>query len=85
MEQQIATDARIAYTDMGSVEWDRLTATGPEKTALLFPIDHTHTSTEGTELNVQSVVIALENANSPLVSYLKAKLPMPDPTSAAAK
>jgi rhamnogalacturonan acetylesterase len=83
MEQQIAANAHIAYIDMGSVERDRLTATGPEKTALLFPIDHTHTSAEGAELNAQSVVIALEKANSPLVSYLKAMLPVPAPTSAA--
>ncbi len=85
MEQQIAAAAHIAYIDMGSVEWDRLTAAGPEKTALLFPIDHTHTSAEGAELNAQSVVIALEKANSPLVAYLKAKLPIPAPTSAAEK
>jgi rhamnogalacturonan acetylesterase len=55
---------------MGSVEWDRLSATGPEKTALLFPIDHTHTSPEGAELNAQSVVIALIRAKSPLVAYM---------------
>jgi len=77
MEKQIAAAAHIAYIDMGSVESDRLTATGMEKTALLFPIDHTHTSAEGAELNAQSVVIALEEAHSPLVAYLKAKLPIP--------
>ena len=71
MEQQMAETAHIAYIDMGSVEWDRLSKTGPEKTALLFPIDHTHTSAEGAELNAQSVVIALERAKSPLVPYLK--------------
>jgi len=77
MEQEIAETAHIAYIDMGAVEADRLEKTGPEKTALLFPIDHTHTSAEGAELNAQSVVIALEIANSPLVDYLKAKLPIP--------
>jgi lysophospholipase L1-like esterase len=77
MEQEIAATAHIAYIDMGSIEWDRLSAAGPEKTALLFPIDHTHTSAEGAELNAQSVVIALEVANSPLVQYLKTKLPIP--------
>ena len=35
------------------------------KAALLFPIDHTHTSSEGAELNAQSVVIGLEEAHSP--------------------
>jgi rhamnogalacturonan acetylesterase len=70
MEQEIAETAHIQYIDMGSVEWDRLSATGPEKTALLFPIDHTHTSPEGAELNAQSVVIALIRAKSPLVAYM---------------
>ena len=72
-EKQIAEAAKIQYVDMGSVEWDRLSKTGPEATAKLFPIDHTHTSPEGAELNAQSVVIALKRANSPLVKYLNAQ------------
>jgi hypothetical protein len=48
-----------------------LQALGPEETALLFPIDHTHTSAEGAERNAESVVIALRNMHSPLASYLK--------------
>lgn len=72
-ERQIAAAAKIQYVDMGSVEWDRLSKTGPEETAKLFPIDHTHTSPEGAELNAQSVVIALRRANSPLVKYLNEK------------
>jgi hypothetical protein len=56
---------------MATVEADRLDALGAEKTALLFPIDHTHTSAEGAERNAESVVIALRNANSPLIAYLK--------------
>jgi len=52
---------------------------------LLFPIDHTHTSAEGAELNAQSVVIALEEANSPLVAFLKEKLPLPASKRAMAK
>jgi rhamnogalacturonan acetylesterase len=81
MEQDMAATANIVYIDMGAVEAARLEATGPEKTALLFPIDHTHTSPEGAELNAQSVVIALEQANSPLVAYLKTKLPLPVPSN----
>ena len=72
-EKQIAAAAKLQYIDMGSVEWDRLSKTGPEETAKLFPIDHTHTSPEGAELNAQSVVIALKRANSPLVKYLNEK------------
>ncbi len=69
--KQIAKDQDVAYVDMATVEADRLEALGPEKTALLFPIDHTHTSAEGAERNAESVVIALRSAHSPLVTYLK--------------
>jgi hypothetical protein len=68
---------------MGGVEADRLEATGQENAKLLFPIDHTHTSAVGADLNAQSVVIALEEANSPLVAFLKEKLPLPAQTGAA--
>ncbi len=68
---QLAKDMNVLYADMATVEADRLEALGPEKTALLFPIDHTHTSAEGAERNAESVVIALRNAHSPLVPYLK--------------
>jgi lysophospholipase L1-like esterase len=83
--KQLAADQHVAFIDMATVEADRLEATGPEKTAMLFPIDHTHTSSVGAELNAQSVVIALEQANSPLVSYLKAKLPLPTLPTATTK
>ncbi|MGA1984508.1 MAG: rhamnogalacturonan acetylesterase [Acidobacteriaceae bacterium] len=83
--KKIASEKHLAFIDMASVEADRLEATGQEKTALLFPIDHTHTSAEGAELNAQSVVIALEEANSPLVAFLKEKIPVPAPAPVAAK
>lgn len=69
--KQLAADEHVPFIDMATVEADRLEALGPEKTALLFPIDHTHTSPEGAELNAQAVVTALRNANSPLTAYLK--------------
>jgi rhamnogalacturonan acetylesterase len=68
---QLAKDMTVLYADMATVEADRLEALGPEKTAALFPIDHTHTSAEGAERNAESVAIALRNAHSPLVPYLK--------------
>jgi rhamnogalacturonan acetylesterase len=68
---QLAKDMNVLYADMATVEADRLEALGPERTATLFPIDHTHTSAEGAERNAESVVIALRNAHSPLTPYLK--------------
>jgi rhamnogalacturonan acetylesterase len=70
-EYQLAASENVPVVDMATVEADRLDALGPEKTALLFPIDHTHTSAEGAERNAESVAIALRNANSPLATYLK--------------
>jgi lysophospholipase L1-like esterase len=70
-EYKLGASEGVPVIDMATVEADRLDALGPEKTALLFPIDHTHTSAEGAERNAESVVIALRNANSPLISYLK--------------
>jgi hypothetical protein len=55
---------------MGTIGADRLEADGPEKTALLFPKDHTHTSAEGAERNAESVALALRQAHSPLVDFL---------------
>jgi rhamnogalacturonan acetylesterase len=69
--RQIAAEELVPYIDMSTVEADRLEAMGPEKTALLFPIDHTHTSAEGAELVAQCVVEALRRAHSPLAAYLK--------------
>jgi rhamnogalacturonan acetylesterase len=68
--RQLSTQEHVALVDMGTIEADRLEAEGPAKTALLFPIDHTHTSAEGAEMNAECVVEALRKANSPLVTYL---------------
>jgi len=56
---------------MATVAADGWEALGPEKTATYFPIDHTHTSPAGADLNAHSVVAALRTAHSPLVVYLK--------------
>ncbi|MGA9021731.1 MAG: rhamnogalacturonan acetylesterase [Terracidiphilus sp.] len=68
--RQLADEQHVAFVDMGTIEADRLEAMGPAKTALLFPIDHTHTSAEGAEMNAECVAQALRKAQSPLVAYL---------------
>ena len=73
--QQLATEQHVLFVDMANVEADRLEADGPEKAALLFPKDHTHTSADGAELNAQSVVRALLQAHSPLNAFLAKDLP----------
>jgi lysophospholipase L1-like esterase len=68
--RQLAGAEKVELADMANVEADRLEAIGPDKSALLFPMDHTHTSAEGADLNAQSVVRALRATQSPLKAYL---------------
>jgi len=68
--RQLSAEEHVPYIDMSDIEADRLEAMGPEKTALLFPKDHTHTSAEGAELNAQCVALAIQQAHSPLSVYL---------------
>jgi rhamnogalacturonan acetylesterase len=70
-EQQIADQEHIPLVDMSDLAADRFEALGPEKTAKLFPIDHTHTTPEGAEINAECVAGALRKAQSPLAGYLK--------------
>ncbi len=67
---QIAAAEKVALVDMATVAADKFEAVGPDATRMLFPIDHTHTSAVGAEMNAASVVTALRNANSVLVQYL---------------
>jgi lysophospholipase L1-like esterase len=69
--QQLASSEHVALIDMGAIEADALEKLGPQQAALLFPIDHTHTSSEGAELNARSVATALRQAHSPLAALLK--------------
>ena len=70
-EYQVAAAEHVPVVDMASIAADTFDALGPEKTASLFPIDHTHTSPAGADLNAHAVVTALRKADSPLVAYLK--------------
>jgi lysophospholipase L1-like esterase len=56
---------------MATVEADQLEALGQQKTATLFPVDHTHTSAEGAELVAKCVASALRKDRSPLAEYLE--------------
>jgi rhamnogalacturonan acetylesterase len=69
-DMQIAASEHTPMIDMATVAADKFEMLGIPTVALLFPIDHTHTSPVGAEMNAQSVVTALKIANSPLVQYL---------------
>jgi rhamnogalacturonan acetylesterase len=70
VETQISTAEHVPLADMATLEADYLQQLGPEKTALLFPIDHTHTSAQGAEMNARFVAQALQNVHSPVAAYL---------------
>lgn len=70
-EYQLGADQHVPVIDMATLAADRFEALGPEKTALLFPKDHTHTSAEGAEMNAEAVAEAIRNFHSPLADYLQ--------------
>jgi rhamnogalacturonan acetylesterase len=69
-DMQIAAAEKVSLVDMATVAADKFEMLGPDTTRQLLPIDHTHTSAVGAEMNAASVVTALRNANSPLLQYL---------------
>lgn len=68
---QLSEELHVPIADMATLEADYLESIGPEKAALLFPIDHTHTSAIGAEMNAKMVASALKRINSPIDAYLK--------------
>ena len=73
--RQVAAQENIPVLELGNAEADRLQALGPEKTAPLFPKDHTHTSPEGANLVAETVAGVIRTSNDPLSNYLKALHP----------
>ncbi|MHB1699162.1 MAG: glycoside hydrolase family 2 TIM barrel-domain containing protein [Acidobacteriaceae bacterium] len=72
--RQIAAAEHVQLADMGTLAAAAFESLGQEKTALLFPIDHTHTSSVGAELNAAMVTIALRGLkDSALSGYLNEK------------
>jgi lysophospholipase L1-like esterase len=71
---EVATAEHVPYLDVTDAIADRYETMGSEKVAPLFPIDHTHTSAEGAELNASLVVACLKGLpDSPFTPYLSAK------------
>ncbi|MDR3723710.1 MAG: rhamnogalacturonan acetylesterase [Terracidiphilus sp.] len=73
--RQIASAQHVALLDMASLEAGILEDRGPERTAKLFPIDHTHTSAFGADLNARCVVNAIIDSGMPLKEFLHPLLP----------
>jgi len=69
--RQVATQENIPVLELGTVEANRLEALGPDKTAPLFPKDHTHTSPEGANLVAETVAGVIRSSGAPIAQYLK--------------
>ncbi|MHB1023073.1 MAG: rhamnogalacturonan acetylesterase [Acidobacteriaceae bacterium] len=72
--KEIARQEDVAFVDVSKIMADYYQALGPQKMAPYFPIDHTHTSPQGAELNASFVVAGLKGMpHSPFRKYLNAK------------
>jgi hypothetical protein len=67
---QIADQEKVYLIDMGRLSANAFESMGEKETAAFFPIDHTHTSALGAEINAASVARALGVARSPLAEYI---------------
>jgi lysophospholipase L1-like esterase len=70
----LAKSEGVAFLDVSNASADVFEKMGPEKVKPLFPIDHTHTSPEGAELNASIVVATMKGMrNSPFAGWFSAK------------
>lgn len=72
--RELAQSLDIAFLDVTNTIADRYDSMGEEKVKPLFPIDHTHTSAEGADLNAALTIAALNKlSNHPLQAMLSGK------------
>jgi lysophospholipase L1-like esterase len=71
---EIAKAEGIAFLDVTDATADRYESLGEPAVKKLFPVDHTHTSPEGSELNASLVVAVIKGQkDNPLVPLLSEK------------
>lgn len=71
--QQAADAEKAPFVDATNIIADAYESMGPEKVMPLFPIDHTHTSQAGADLNASLIVAGLKGIRSPVAQLLSAK------------
>jgi lysophospholipase L1-like esterase len=67
----VGEETKTPVADMSEIAANEFEAMGQEKTAADFPIDHTHTSPAGAELNAKAVADSLRAAKLDVAKYLK--------------
>ncbi len=69
---ELATAAPVAFFDLSTAVADQLEALGSEKTAALYPQDHTHFNAPGADLHAATVVAGLKKLpGNPIAKFLK--------------
>jgi len=69
---ETATSAHVAFFDLSAAVADQFEKLGAEKTAALYPQDHTHFNAAGADLHAATVVAGLEKIPSlPVAQFLK--------------
>ena len=64
--QQVADEESVPFLDATNIIADAYEVMGQDKIKPLFPIDHTHTSQEGADLNASLIVSGLKGMRIPL-------------------
>ena len=69
----VADAEKAPFLDATNIIADIYERMGPAAIAPLFPIDHTHTSQKGADLNASLIVAGLKGMRSPLAQFLSEK------------
>ena len=71
--QDVAEAEKVPFIDQTNIIADSYEKLGEPQVKELFPVDHTHTSQTGADLNASLVVAGLKGIRSPLAAFLSAK------------
>ena len=66
LAREIADETQVNFIDLRNMIADQYELLGPIRVRELFPVDHTHTSPEGANINAAMVVSGLKAINSPV-------------------
>jgi lysophospholipase L1-like esterase len=69
----VADAEKVPFVDATNIIADAYEKMGEQRVAPLFPVDHTHTSQAGADLNASLIVAGLKGIRSPLAQMLSAK------------
>jgi lysophospholipase L1-like esterase len=71
--QDVAEAEKVPFVDQTNIIADAYEKLGGPQVKELFPVDHTHTSQAGADLNARLVLAGLKGIRSPLAAWVSAK------------